>query len=243
MGLWIDTTFVRHADVSAVARALGTLCAEEDMAPIAAPAPRRRRLVEPMQYDDALHNDLWALAVFAGAPGWTVVKTAPLQLLGGSRAADGAMRLARLCTLLGTSGLAIHLRDGTSLVLAEAAAAEEPRLSGFDASAPGDASTWQGRQIDAARFEPAFDLHPALAPLVAAGDSAEANAARIVTALGGVNAVHCGNDVAVGPLIAHRPIGIDGAIVLHHRWTGPSRQRFTACDSWDAWRAQVGPGR
>jgi hypothetical protein len=41
-----------------------------------------------------------------------------------------------------------------------------------------------------------------------------------------------------GHLGEHQPIAA-AAAVLYFRWPGPSRQRFSACDSWEEHRAQL----
>src|SRR5216683_142991 len=62
-------------------------------------------------------------------------------------------------------------------------------------------------------------------------DRARALAAR----LGGANAESCDNLLSVETLITREPLAIAGGIARY--WTGPSRQRFSACDSWDEYRA------
>jgi len=50
----------------------------------------------------------------------------------------------------------------------------------------------------------------------------------------------CDNLLSVETLITREPLAIAGGIARYFRWTGPSRQRFSACDSWDEYRAQTG---
>jgi hypothetical protein len=76
MGYWANTTYIHHGSVEAVADALARLCESEGMTRVPVPPQRQRLLVEPMQYDEALHNDLWGVAIFPGAPSWTVIQMA-----------------------------------------------------------------------------------------------------------------------------------------------------------------------
>jgi hypothetical protein len=59
MGYWVNTTYINHGNVSDVVDALVAACRSERMEQIPSPARRDRLAVEPMQYDSALHNDLW----------------------------------------------------------------------------------------------------------------------------------------------------------------------------------------
>jgi hypothetical protein len=93
MGYWENTTYVNHGSAPEVAEALTALFAREGMEQFD-PPNRVRRGIEPMQYEGALQNDVWGVAAFPGAPGWTVVKTAPLELLAERREGADRMRLA-----------------------------------------------------------------------------------------------------------------------------------------------------
>jgi hypothetical protein len=95
MGYWENTTYLAHADASAVAAAIAELFAQEGMAQVARPAERNYVLYDPMQYATALQNNLWGVAVFPGSDGWTVIKTAPLELLGERAPGKNRMRLLR----------------------------------------------------------------------------------------------------------------------------------------------------
>src|SRR4051812_27197041 len=112
-------------------RAIAALCQAEGMERIAAPSTRERLLVEPMQYDVALYNDLWGFAVFPGAPGWTVIKTAPLELLAERAAGASRMRLAEVCVSLSSSAFQLNVYDSTERVLVEVSATGEVVISGF----------------------------------------------------------------------------------------------------------------
>ena len=229
MGYWENTTYIHHGDVDAVARAIAEVLAAEGMAPVAAPAPRARQLFEPMQYDTALENDLWALALFPGADGWSVVKTAPLELLAQRAAGSPRMRLAAICTALGTSAFQVNVYDGTGIALLEVAADGDARMSGFNGQSA-DPMHWNGFEVTEERFVPAFELHDLghLGP-DGPGDDFAAAAAR---AIGGPNAAHCDNLTSVVTLICAEPVAMAGGRSLYFRWQGPSRQKNLPRSSW-----------
>jgi hypothetical protein len=90
-----------------------------------------------MQYRRAAANPLWGVALVNGRPGWTIVRTAPLDLLMEGPAAGDRMRLGLLAKHLGAPMLAHNVYDGTQEVLVEATADGEVFRSGF-AELPGD---------------------------------------------------------------------------------------------------------
>lgn len=233
MGYWQNTTYVKHGDVQDVALAIDGVFAEEGMSRTD-PPPRRTRLrVEPMQYDRALDNDLWGLAIFAGAPGWSIVKTAPLELLSERPAGHDRMRLAAVCARLRASAFQVNVYDGSSAVLVEVSAHGDVLMSGFNGQSP-DPMHWNGIPVAEDRIEPTFELHP-LQHLLA-GTIAEDLAFAAARQIGGANAGYCDNLVCVDTLICHSPIAVADGTAVYYRWPGPSRQRHTPSDSYDAWR-------
>jgi hypothetical protein len=237
MGEWTNTTYVQHPSAADVARALARLVESEGLRRDE-PAPRERLPIDPMQYDDALHNDLWALAVFPGAPGWTVVKTAPLALLAERRPGGERMRLADLCRDLGASAVYLRVSDGHQL-LVEVSRDGAVLLSGLDPYDTGcnrEPPLWRGEPMDVEHLEPTFRLHASLQDVLA--PSSAATIARLAARLGGANAAHCDELLAVTTLIAHDPLPAAGGIALYFRWPGPSRQRWRACRTWEEQRAQ-----
>ncbi len=222
MGYWENTTYVRHGAAADVATCLSSLFAKERMERVE-PPPRHEHagIGEPMQYAGALENDLWGVAVFPGAPPWTIVKTAPL-VLHGDRPVDGdRMRLAEVCAALSSSAIQVNVYDSLGIVLVEVSARGEVLLSGFNDR--GDPSAWHSEQIAEADLFPRFRVHPF--GDIAPGDAlrstaiAEALAAR----LGGENAASCDNGTSVETLVTHAPLGARAGSVLYFRWQGPSR--------------------
>lgn len=223
MGYWENTTYVQHGSALEVAKALTSLLGKEQMEPIEVP-PRsvKRGVREPMQYDDALHNDLWGIAVFPGAPSWTVLKTAPLELLAERRVGADRMRLAELCAGLSASAIQVNVYDGTGIVLVEVSREGEALLSGF--GEPSDDLAWHSEQLDPGALEPQFRIHP-LGELVSGSPRAEEVAAGLSGRLGGENASSCDNLVSVDTLILREPLAARGGRALYFRWSGASRVR------------------
>ncbi len=234
MGHWANTTYVRHGDVEAVADALTRAFECEDMQAIAAPPQRSRHGFEPLQDDDALHNDLWALAAFPGAPGWVVVQTAPTAVL--SERAPGAdhPRLVDVARDLRAHAFQLHVYDGSLSMLVEVSPEGEWSLSGVGNGRSDQ--VWLGERLDATRYELQFRWLP-FADLLASEPYAEYRAYRFAELLGGTNAAHCDNLVSIDTLICHKPFAVAGASVRYFRWKGPSRERFESTDSFEACRA------
>jgi hypothetical protein len=210
MGLWTNTTYLEHRCVHDVARAVIALCSAEGMHHVPAPPARERRIVEPMHYEDALHNDLWGIAIFPGVPGWTVLQTAPLELLAERATGASRMRLAELCASLSAPALMLNVYDSTETVLVEVSATGEVVTSGFrmpDGS--GDPFAWHGERLSEETFEAGFRLHP-FQDVIAGAELADDVAERLAHRFGGANAAFCDNVVSVTTLISHTPLEATG---------------------------------
>ena len=96
MGYWTNTTYINHGDPGAVAGCLIQLFEAEGMRQVPRPPERERVWYEPMQYATSARNNLWGVAAFPGADGWTVIKSAPLELMAERPARAGRMRLVEL---------------------------------------------------------------------------------------------------------------------------------------------------
>ena len=147
MGYWENTTYLRHADSDEVVATLDTLFGEEGMRRVPAPPQRRRLTIEPMQYEGALQNDIWGIAILPGSPGWTVIKTAPLELLAERASNSDRMRLATICRTLGATALQLNVYDSSSAVLAEVSKKGVVHLSGYNGSSS-DPMTWNNEHLD-----------------------------------------------------------------------------------------------
>jgi hypothetical protein len=228
MGYWENTTYVKHGSVADVARALDTVFAKEGMVRVAAPSQRARLRVEPMQYDGALDNDLWGFAIFPGSSGWSVVKSAPLEVLSERPSSGERMRLADVCEALATSAFQINVYDSTGTVLAEVSKNGDVLMSGFNGQGD-DPMKWNGIAVTEERVIPRFEIHALehLLPDLVGDDFAFAAAREI----GGANKDYCDNIVSVDTLICHEPFSAPGGIALYYRWSGASRQLHVPSDN------------
>ncbi len=124
MGLWENTTFVALGDYVRVADAIAKIVVDEGRLAVA-PAPRASAQYDDMQYKEDPAR--WGFAVFPGAPGWTVVKTASLEiLLYGSEP-----KLKKVAQALGCPAFQINAYDGDSILLFECDAAGSIEVSGY----------------------------------------------------------------------------------------------------------------
>ena len=235
MALWENTVYLACEAGERVAQALTDSFAAEGMQPVPAPAPRARQTVEPMQYAGALDNDLWGVALFPGAPGWCVLKSAPLDLLVERAAGATQMRLAQLCTRLNRIALHFACYDG-DIMLTEVARNGEVLLSGIHT--PGsDPLCRHGEIVAEENYRPGLRRLGLPGPVDFSAGAERASAA-LGAMLGGPNAAARDNLICVQTLIEHRPLPTPGAHALYFRWPGPSRERFTASTSWAQYAAQ-----
>ncbi|WP_148415681.1 hypothetical protein [Noviherbaspirillum massiliense] len=242
MGYWANTTYINHGSVADVADVLTAMFAQEGMEPVPAPVQRSRALVEPMQYEPALKNDLWGLAIFPGAPSWTVIQTAPLELLAERATGAAKMRLAELCRRLSAPAFQLHIYDSSSTVLVEASEVGEIALSGFNMeSAESDPLEWNGEQLSEQHLEACFRMHP-FQQVIADAAFGDQRAHALAKRFGAQNAGFCDNLVSVDTLICHKPLAAASGMALYFRWKGASRQRYASLDSWDEYRVMATHG-
>jgi hypothetical protein len=238
VGYWVNTTYINHGNVARVVEALVALCAAEGMKQVPPPAQRERLLVEPMQYDGALQNDLWGAAVFPGAPSWTVIQTAPLELLAERAVGSPRMRLADLCVALSASAFQLNVYDSTETVLLEVSKEGEIFLSGFAAGEGTESFEWNGEPLSEELFEARFRLHPSPEPFASAL-LGEDQAAIVAEYFGGQSSPFCDNLVSVDTLISHKPFMAPRGVARYFKWPGPTRQRYAPCASWAEYQAAV----
>jgi hypothetical protein len=84
-----------------------------------------------MQFGTAETSPRWGIAGFAGAPGWTVLQTAPLELL-----CDPVGRLGALARRLGRAAFQLNVYDGDSVLLLEYGPDGRRETSGFSSADP-----------------------------------------------------------------------------------------------------------
>jgi hypothetical protein len=235
LGYWENTTYVNAAPAD-VLDTLTSHFVREGMERVASPPKRQRSNYEPMQYAGALHNDLWGVAVFPGAPSWTVVKTAPLELLGERAAGAARPRLADLCSRLSVAAFQVNIYDSTATLLCEVSAQGETCISGYTYS--GDAMDWHGERLQEEFIEPRFRLLP-YQDVVNDGGAGDDLAFALSAEFGGANASHCDNLTSVAALVTHEHPAIDGGVFAYFRWNGPTRV-LVPSSSWDDWRRKKG---
>ncbi len=126
MGTWLNVAFIQTEDTQQVAEELSRLLREGGRLPIA-PKPRTPALYDPMQYGLGEEVPLWGVAGFQGAPGWTVLRTAPFELL----MQGNPPLLARLATRLGVPAFQYNIYDSSSDFLLEVDARGRLERSGF----------------------------------------------------------------------------------------------------------------
>ncbi|MBN9686227.1 MULTISPECIES: hypothetical protein [unclassified Corallococcus] len=151
MGEWGQVTLFRTDDLDSLGRAIRDSCLAEGL--VTAPYVRRKRETwDRMQYGTGATSDRWSLALGAGVGGWSVVKTAPLELLA-EPGASGEHRLGRIARVLGCEALHVSLYDGTAMVIAQAAPTGEVVLSGYSM----DGASFHGVEIEEHRLEPRIE--------------------------------------------------------------------------------------
>jgi|SRR5580704_10960309 hypothetical protein len=231
MGKWENTTYLKHGDASLVAAAIVELFAEEGMVQVERPSQRATFAHEPMQYGTALENNRWGVAVFPGAPGWTIVKTAPLELLGERAPTARRMRLVELTDRLKCGAFQINLYDSSSgLILIEADGCGRYLLSGNGYGGRRqnpDPLIFFGEQLAEDRVDVRFELLPLQTHVEAhtldwyLGHRLIDNDAftdDLAKTLGGDSASWCDNDTAVDVLVCHKPLPMACGIERFFDW-------------------------
>lgn len=232
MGYWENTTYVNVSDPARVISALESSFALEGMSRIAKPQPRERFSYEPMQYAWALENDLWGVAAFPGVTSWTVIKTAPLELLGEKAAGVSQIRLSDLCQRLSVPAFQVHVYDDTATLLCEVSKHGDIFLSGYGHF--GDPLEWHGYRLSE-KFIPARFRYLPYQEVVGEDAYGDDFAFALSRAFGGVNLEHCDNGTSVCGLVSHIHPNIPGGLFAYFSYLGQSRIRIPPC-SWEEWR-------
>ena len=213
MGYWTNTTYLNCPDPEEVAAELVRLLEAEGRRRIDRPPARVPDQYDPMQYKSADENAVWGIAVFPGVSGWSVIKTAPLELLGERARGKRQMRLAELSSMLGCAGFQYNVYDSSGAVLVEVDSAGAVLLSGipYDGQDEPDQITFHGEPWNVLER---FDLRFEILPLEADPDF-EQMARRLARELGGANTEFCDNLTSVVTLQRHLPLQAAGGIELY----------------------------
>ncbi|NPC69249.1 hypothetical protein HPP05_05735 [Corallococcus exiguus] len=159
MSDWGQVTLFRTDDLGALGRVIRDICLTEGL--VAVPYVRRKRETwDRMEYGTGATSDRWSLALGAGLGGWSVVKTAPLELLA-EPGASGEHRLGVIARRLGCEALHVSLYDSTAMVIVQAAPTGEVALSGYSMDGP----SFHGVEIEEQRLEPRIE-GPGIPPSV-----------------------------------------------------------------------------
>jgi hypothetical protein len=231
MGYWENTTYLRHPDPLVVADAIAALFAEEGMRRIARPPGREPTSHEPMQYAGALQNDLWGVAVIPGNGEWTIIKTAPLELLGERAPGGSQMRIVDLAARLAVTGFQLNVHDGSDAVMVETDGRGRYLLSGFTGYGedPDDPLQFHEDRVAEDRITVRFELLPLQAHVRASQHRGselidyQLLAGKLSAALAGGNSPWCNNMTCLNVLIGHKPLPVSGAHDLYFEW--PARDR------------------
>jgi hypothetical protein len=134
------------------------------------PPTRTPGPADPILSGDPADGSLWALARFPGTAGWTVIKTAPLELLCARPTGTNRPWLAALAAELACDGFQLNLYDGDSLVLLEADPSGHVAVSGLNTLQDDDPFSLHDERIPDGNDEAGFrslnvpdDLRAALA--------------------------------------------------------------------------------
>lgn len=150
MGAWLNVAFVQSADVEQVEKELSRLLTERGRR-LTTPRPRTPARSDPMQYGLGDEVQRWGVAGFQGAPGWTVLRTAPFELL-----MQGAPPLlARLATRMDVPAFQYNLYDSAPEFLLEVDAGGRVERSGFVGM---DVTRYWGGEPPPDRFTVRFHL-------------------------------------------------------------------------------------
>lgn len=227
MGYWENTAYVRCADLRRIVGALEGLFAEEGFRACEPPPPREPASFDCMQYGTAAENELWAVAIVPGRAPWSVVKTAPFELLIERATQASALRIAELCRRLAAAGFQYNIYDGDQTLLVEASATGQVRVSGFCEDCPGIVFDEQYSRAEY-NGEPVVLGEAAFGLIDVEPDIGNALTDRWSD--GALGRVLCGasgahdNLVQVEHLIPHHPLSIPKADVAYFR-KGPAAAR------------------
>ncbi|WP_156122178.1 hypothetical protein [Aureimonas altamirensis] len=208
-----------------VADAIVSLLRREGMQRVIESAPLSTLAPDVPLLGRAMGSGAWAVAVIAGAAGWTIVKTLPLGLLGERAPASSRMRLVELASFLGTSALQVNLYEAAFLVLLEVDRQSRHLLSGYG---PGsirnpDPLYFNDEPLSEDRIDVRFELLP-LQQLIwesirydYAGPTLdhEQFVARLARKLGGKNAACCKDKWAANILRSREPLSIEHGVTLY----------------------------
>lgn len=219
MGEWNNTAYIRCSNLDIIEQSIRHLFEKEGYYRIHKPPVRTPEDFDSMQYGNALSNPLWAVLLFQGNLQWTVIKTAPLELLCERSNESEKPRLAALSEELSCDSFQINLYDGDSLSLLEANAFGQIVVSGFNATQD-DPLQFHEEQISEDHFEEDFYLLKVpdiLHFIITREIDATKKSLDIGSVLCGINAEHWSNFLQTDGLIPHKDLNIPDARSLYFK--------------------------
>ena len=219
MGYWENTTYIATRATDDIARAMIGQFEAEGMRHVPRPPQRDRSTYEPMQYTTSRMNNLWGVALFPGADEWSVIKTAPLELLGEKSVGPERIRLVELCEKLGCGGFQLNVYDSSAAILLETDGWNRWTISGHPYDG-GDLSVFHGTGLQLERWQLQFDLLP-----LNAGQAFRYQelAERFAQELGGDNSRFCDHLTSVHTLVCHEPLESHNGMDLYFQWPAKDR--------------------
>jgi hypothetical protein len=170
------------------------------------------------------------VAVIPGNGQWTIIKTAPFELLGERAPGCSRMRIVELAGRLRVPGFQLNVHDGSDAVMVETDGRGRCLLSGFTGYGvdPDDPLLFHEERLSGDRIIVGFELLPLEPRMIANPDPAtalidyHALAGSLAAALAGANSSWRDNMTCLD-LIEHKPLPISGAHDLYFEW--PARDR------------------
>ncbi len=156
MGYWENTTYIETGNTERVITEIIALFSAEGMELVEEPSQLEYKIDGSMHYGDALESNFWGLAIFPGSVNWTVIKSAPLELLSEKVPDTSQMRLVKLCERLGALGFQLHVYNGCETLLVETDGKGDYVLSGVSVLATEhepNALYFHGEHLLESRFE------------------------------------------------------------------------------------------
>ena len=242
MGYWVNTAYLNHVSTADVVSALEKSFAAEGMQRVSLP-PRERLSIEPMQYDRALNNDLWGVAVFPEVTPGPSFRQHPSSCwlnawrgrIAGASSACAANCAAPPCWSMSTTRRASYWPSVRWI--GEVFVCGHNGQTGMN-----DPYRLHNESVDEQSYRLRLRVHASRVSDIE-DEWGEGFAARIAKECGGVNAAYCDNLVSVDTLISRKPFSAPGGQALYFKWTGDSRQRYEPCSSWAEYQAMNGSAR
>ncbi len=219
MGFWKNTTWFATDEVSAVCAGITGALHEIGLRPCS-PPEFDQELGDALQYGRATTSELVVVLVAAGADGWCLVKSAPLETLA-EAGSTGRPLLSEVSERVDAEGFQHDIYDGDASVLLEVLPDGSVSASGYH-SLGGDPLDFHGVRISPDRFKTRCSLieAPAVRSAFARGGSPDDVAFMLAERLGGP-AADLDDNLPIVELVHGNIEAPEGVAVLCFERTGP----------------------